>query len=62
MTSPRKKTKPGPEPESLKAEGTDWESAMEHALNKPKPPEGWPESEKPKRKRGTGHTKRPKDE
>ena len=33
--------KPGPEPERLKVEG-DWEKAMEKAMKKKKPAEGWP--------------------
>lgn len=36
MTNP-KKNKPGPDPETLKAEGADWEDAVAHALNKPRP-------------------------
>ena len=35
------KTTKGPEPERLKIEG-DWKKAVETALRKPKPPEGWP--------------------
>lgn len=36
------KTKPGPSPERLKAEGADWKDALSHAMNKPKPKGGWP--------------------
>ena len=36
------KSKPGPEPERLKAECVDGEEAVRHALNKPKPNGGWP--------------------
>jgi len=34
--------KPGPEPERLKIDG-DWKDAVKKALNKPKPPAGWPD-------------------
>ena len=43
MNSKKKPKKPGPSPETLKAEGADWEDAMRHALNKPKPAEGFPD-------------------
>jgi hypothetical protein len=33
----------GPEPERLKLEG-DWKALIGEALQKKKPPEGWPES------------------
>ena len=32
-----KKNKAGPKPETLKAEGADWEDAVSHALRKKKP-------------------------
>lgn len=41
-----KKHKPGPKPESVKAEGVDWKDAMRHAMGKPKPKEGWPDQAK----------------
>ncbi|MCH7547229.1 MAG: hypothetical protein IID30_12585 [Planctomycetes bacterium] len=37
--------KRGPKPETLKAEGVDWEDAIAHALKKKKPEEGWPEKD-----------------
>jgi hypothetical protein len=35
------RTVKGPEPERLKIEG-NWGKAVDTALRKPKPPEGWP--------------------
>lgn len=35
--------KPGPRPETLRAEGVDWKDAIKHALRKPKPKDGWPD-------------------
>ena len=46
-TADDKKGRTGPKPERVKIEG-DWESAVEKALKKPKPAEGWPDP--PKRK------------
>lgn len=40
------KNKRGPKPETIKAEGVDWEQAIDHALHKPKPKGGWPKPEK----------------
>ncbi len=40
------KATPGPEPEHLKIDG-DWRAAVGKALEKKRPPEGWP---KPKAK------------
>lgn len=37
-----RKTKPGPEEERLQIDG-DWKNAVSHALNKERPPEGWPD-------------------
>ena len=48
MTDDRK-DKPGPKPDRLKIEG-DWEEAAKRLVRKQKPPEGWPEQEKPKQK------------
>lgn len=37
-----KAKKAGPEPETIRVEsGIAWENALKHALNKPKPPDGW---------------------
>lgn len=41
---PKPKQKPGPEPDRLKIEVMDWETAVKKALHKPRPKEGWPES------------------
>lgn len=41
MTDKPKKSKPGPDPERLKIEG-DWEEAAKKAMQKKRPPEGWP--------------------
>lgn len=41
--------KTGPKPDNLKIEG-DWESAMEKAVKKKRPKDGWPEPEKDKKK------------
>ncbi|MCP3904874.1 MAG: hypothetical protein GY715_14705 [Planctomycetes bacterium] len=35
------KERPGPDPERLKIKG-DWEDAMRKAIEKKRPPEGWP--------------------
>ena len=37
-----KANKPGPKPETVKIEG-DWEDAMDQALAKEKPQDGWPD-------------------
>jgi hypothetical protein len=37
----RKQSRHGPEPERLKIEG-DWVDAIDTALAKKRPPEGWP--------------------
>lgn len=44
-----KKAATGPKPETIRADGADWKDAMRHAMNKPKPQEGWPKPE-PKKK------------
>jgi hypothetical protein len=53
--------KPGPEPEVV-ALDADWRMAMRVAVNKPKPPEGFPGRPVKKRaaKKGTGKAKSPK--
>jgi len=43
---PKPKVKPGPKADSLKLEGP-WEDAVRVAVQKPRPPGGWP---KPDRK------------
>lgn len=35
-----KRKKPDPEPDTLKAESTDWEESIKHALRKSKPKDG----------------------
>ncbi|MBB6428464.1 hypothetical protein [Algisphaera agarilytica] len=42
MSDEKKESSPGPEADRLKID-EDWESAVQKALNKPKPEEGWPE-------------------
>jgi hypothetical protein len=37
--------KPGPEPEHLNIEGMGWEEAVDKALKKKRPAEGWPDHE-----------------
>jgi len=37
------KPKPGPEAERLTIDNPDWEDAMGKALEKKRPPEGWPD-------------------
>lgn len=49
MSSKGTKPKPGPQPETLRAEGADWTEAVRHALTKPRPPEGWPETNRKKK-------------
>lgn len=39
------KQKSGPKPETVKIEG-DWEAAIDTALQKKRPAEGWPKPEK----------------
>jgi len=49
---PKKKShkqKSGPKAETVKIEG-DWESAVDKALKKERPKEGWPKPEKTKEK------------
>ncbi len=43
-----KRKKLGPKPKTLKAEGADWEEAIKHSLQKPKPKHGWPKRQKGK--------------
>jgi len=45
----KKTSKTGPAPARLKIEG-DWESAVQTALGKKRPPEGWPQGVKPKKR------------
>jgi hypothetical protein len=45
-TKKPKQTKPGPKPESLKIEGSNWTDAIKKVLKKKRPPEGWPKPEK----------------
>ena len=42
-----KKPKPGPVPDHLRVERDDWEDAVKKALDKKRPPSGWPKPEKP---------------
>ena len=49
----KEKAKRGPKPETVKIEG-DWESAIDKALAKKRPKDGWPK-EKPAKK---SHQKR----
>jgi hypothetical protein len=44
-----KSSKPGPKPEVVKIEG-DWQDAVVRALEKPRPPKGWPKPEKLKKR------------
>ena len=45
---PEKPQKPGPEEERLKIDAHDgWEKAVDKALKKPKPKEGWPDPPDP---------------
>jgi hypothetical protein len=48
--------RPGPEPERLKIDG-DWEQAVERALKKPRPADGWP---KPQQKKKRPAAKKPR--
>lgn len=41
----KKSGKTGPKPETLKIEG-EWENAVEKALEKKRPTEGWPKTDK----------------
>jgi hypothetical protein len=41
---------PAPVPERVKTEG-DWTSALKKALDKKRPPEGWPKDTRPKKGR-----------
>jgi hypothetical protein len=44
-----KTSKPGPDPDRLVIEG-DWESAVQKAMHKVKPSNGWPKTEPKPRK------------
>lgn len=43
------KSQTGPKPDRVKID-MDWEKAMEKAVKKERPKEGWPEAEKPVKK------------
>jgi hypothetical protein len=45
MTNKDRNNKRGPKTDHLKIEG-DWQSAVNKALKKKKPPEGWPDKKK----------------
>jgi hypothetical protein len=45
MASKKKNNKRGPKTDCLKVDG-DWQSAVNKALKKEKPPEGWPDKKK----------------
>lgn len=47
--SGQKKNRRGPKPERVKID-EDWEDAIDKALRKEKPPEGWPKPEDEKQK------------
>lgn len=42
---PRNGNKTGPKPDTVKIEG-DWEDAIDKALQKERPKDGWPKAEK----------------
>lgn len=42
--NPKERRKPGPKADKVKIEG-DWERAMEKALKKKRPKDGWPKPE-----------------
>lgn len=42
--------KPGPEAETIVIEGATWEMALGTALQKTRPPEGWPKEPAPRKK------------
>ena len=44
MASDNSKPKPGPDEDRLQIDG-DWEEALKKALQKKRPPEGWPEED-----------------
>lgn len=53
MSDEKQRPKPGPEPDRLKLDEADWEKAVERALRKKRPKEGWPKDEKrPKSQKG----------
>ena len=44
LVMPEKPQKPGPDAERLKIDSPEgWEKAVDKALSKPKPKEGWPD-------------------
>ena len=45
----KRRNKPGPKPDHLKLQG-DWEEAVQKAIRKEKPEEGWPDDKKGKKK------------
>jgi len=44
-----KKEKPGPKPNHLKIDSDNWETAIQRAIKKERPPEGWPDKKKKKK-------------
>jgi len=48
---PKNPKPPGPEAETLKLRG-NWEDAFGRAISKPRPPGGWPKSEKKQKPKG----------
>ena len=46
MEKPADKSQRGPKPERVKIEG-NWEDAIDQALDKKRPKEGWPKPNKP---------------
>lgn len=53
MTSDGDKAKRGPEPERLKLKG-NWERLVKQALEKKRPPSGWPDASASKKPTGKG--------
>jgi hypothetical protein len=51
--------RPGPDPDTLKIEGKDWEATFKRALSKKRPKTGWPDrAVKPRKKRRKGKRKK----
>lgn len=55
MSSKKTKKQTGPKPDTLKLKG-DWQDAMNKALKKEKPKEGWAEPEKKEKKKESDST------
>ncbi len=54
------KPQPGPDPDRLKITDEDWQDAVDRALRKPRPEDGWPKREPPPKGQDDKDTDPPK--